>query len=70
VARIMVIGTMAKVELEGEFLDGGVVARCDEHSPSDSRVAPPGACAWTKTYDDWNDATEYAQDHADSGDQR
>lgn len=69
-ARLILIGAMAKVELTFEPLEGGVVAVCEEHSESDGRLAPPGNCSWTKIYDDLNDATERAADHADTGDPR
>ncbi len=68
-ARLMLGGVMARVELVIDDSDGGVIARCDEHSPFDSRLAPPGACSWTKIYDDLRDAVEYAADHADRGEQ-
>lgn len=66
-ATLMLIGPMAKVEIARDPLDGEVTATCMEHSESDGRTAPAGACDWTETYDDLNDATEYAADHADRG---
>lgn len=68
-ARIMVVGSCAVVELTVDMLDGGVIAMCaGAHSPFGPPAIPtPGNCSWTAHYDDWNDATEYAQDHADEG---
>ena len=69
-ARIMVIGTVAEVELDTDPVNGGVNAWCDVHKSAfvfGNIPAHPDGCGWTAPYDDWNDATEYAQDHADTG---
>jgi hypothetical protein len=68
-ARIMVIGAVAEVELESDPVEGGVVAKCTEHKAwvFGNIPAHPDGCPWTETYDDWGDATEYSQDHADNG---
>lgn len=66
-AQIFMKGAVAEIELTKDDEEGQVVATCIDH---------PGAwkvlerCAWTQTYDDWNDATEYATDHADNGRQK
>lgn len=65
-ARLMLGGDMARVELTTDPEDGQVIARCDEHSPFDGRLAPPGDCSWTERYDTMDDAVEYAADHADT----
>ncbi len=64
-AKLMLIGSMAKVEITRDPLDGDLTATCVEHSESDGRKFPPGNCDWSETYDDLGDATEYAADHAD-----
>lgn len=69
-ARIFNVGPYAKVELDTDPIEGGVIATCVERSISDGRLAPAGNCSWTERYDDWNDAVEYSADHADTGDQR
>lgn len=66
-AKLMLIGPMAHVELTPDNEEGGVIAVCRDHSTSDGRLAPPGNCSWTEHYDTLNDATEYAADHADRG---
>jgi hypothetical protein len=68
-ARILVVGSIATVELAVEPVDGGVIGTCVKHSPYDSRLTVPRVCAWTAIYDDMNDATEYAAEHADEGKQ-
>jgi hypothetical protein len=52
-ARLMLIGQVA-VELTSDPVDGGMIARCLS-----------AGCDWTEVYDTTDDATEYAQDHAD-----
>lgn len=66
-AQILVRGAMSTVELTTSD-DDGVDAACVEHSIYDSRLSPAGNCSWQVSYDDWNDATAYAADHADRGD--
>ena len=60
-ARLILRGQVADVELTVEPTEGGVVATCLGHSVS------PMECTWTETYDSMDDATEYAADHADEG---
>jgi hypothetical protein len=66
-ARLILQGDMADVELTRDPEEGDVVATCVRHSEFDGRLAPAGNCAWTDRYDDMADATEYAADHADRG---
>jgi len=66
-AKLMLIGRTAHVELTSDPEDGQTIATCVEHSYSDGRLAPPGDCTWTERYDTLNDAAEYAADHADRG---
>ena len=66
-AQILIKGSVATVELTTEPVDGGVIATCIGHRVETLTSLQPGACGWTDTYDDLNDATEYAADHADSG---
>jgi hypothetical protein len=66
-AKLMLIGAIAHVELASDPEDGQTVATCVEHSTSDGRLAPPGSCTWTTRYDTLDDASEYAADHADTG---
>lgn len=69
-AQLMLIGSYAKVELTSDPIEGGTHATCVEHSISDGRLAPPGACDWTRYYDTLDDAAEYSAAHADNGDLR
>jgi hypothetical protein len=68
-AKLMLRGAFSIVVLAVDDEDGQVVAKCDEHSSSDGRLSPPGACSWTERYDTMDDAVEYAADHADRGTQ-
>jgi len=61
-ARLMLIGAVAEVEFTTEPTEGGVIATCVKHPRPDGWT-----CTWSETYDDMNDATEYAADHADEG---
>lgn len=65
-AQIIMKGVVAEIELAADDEEGQVLARCLSH-PSESPWRVTSGCGWTETYDDWNDATEYATDHADSG---
>lgn len=65
-AKLMLIGEAAEVELTSEPIEGGVVATCVGH-PSDNPWRVTSPCGWAETYDDLGDATEYAADHADRG---
>jgi hypothetical protein len=66
-ARVIVSGPHAKVDLTVEPTEGGVIATCVGHTDSDGWPARASACDWTATYDTMDDATEYAADHADRG---
>lgn len=66
-AKLMLIGDMAQVELTTDDEDGQIIATCVNHSEADGRLALPGDCAWSERYDDLGDASEYATDHADRG---
>lgn len=67
-AQILLKGDFATVELIRNPLDGDLTARCIGHKIETLTSLRPGACGWTATYDDLNDACEYAADHADRGD--
>lgn len=67
-AKLMLIGKVAQVELthpefdQTEYMDQ-ILAKCRLH-PSIMRDTGK-LCGWSETYDDMNDATEYAAGHAD-----
>lgn len=63
-ARLVLIGNTAEVELTTDDEDDQVIAVCKTH------FASSWECTWTERYDDLNDATEYAADHADTGRQK
>lgn len=61
-AKLILRGDVADVELTTDDEDGQVIATCVQH------VGFEGApCIWTERYDNMNDATNYAADHADIG---
>ena len=60
-AKLMLIGKTAQVELTSDPEDGQIIATCWDHP------ALNGDCEWTERYDTLNDASEYAADHADTG---
>lgn len=62
-AKLMLIGDVAQVELTSDPEDGQTIATCWEHVLNDV----PGGCTWTERYDTLDDASEYAVDHADTG---
>lgn len=64
-ARLMLIGEVAQVELTTDDLDDVVIARCRLHPTVIRSTGAP--CPWTERYDCMDDATEYAADHADRG---
>lgn len=66
-AKLLLIGNVAAVELTSDPEDGQTIATCIDHTTNDGRLAPPGDCSWTERYDTLNDAAEYAADHADRG---
>lgn len=59
-AKLMLIGDVANVELTVDDEDGQIIAICTLH-PEVSE------CGWTERYDTLRDASEYAADHADRG---
>lgn len=59
-AKLMLVGDVADVELTVDDEDGQIIATCESH-PEVSE------CGWTERYDDLRDASEYAADHADTG---
>jgi hypothetical protein len=64
-AKLMLIGKAAEVELTTDPEDGQIIATCEMHE-----VAPGisiNACSWTERYDTLDDASEYATNHADTG---
>ncbi len=63
-AKLMVVGKVAHVEITRDPLDGDLTANCKGHGMLDG-LPSTGPCPWSETYDDLNDATEYASDHAD-----
>lgn len=64
-ARLMLVGETATVELTSDPEDGQTIATCVAHQP-----ASAVKCGWTERYDTLDDASEYAAGHADSGDPR
>lgn len=62
-AKLMLIGEVAHVELEIVPEDGTVLATCRDHP----EIFDGYGCGWSRNYDDLRDASEYAADHADSG---
>jgi hypothetical protein len=66
-AKLILKGRAATVSLDDRDEDGGVIARCVGHRAQHLTSLMPGACGWTETYDNLNDAAEYASDHADTG---
>ena len=70
-AQVLIVGPMALVEITWGTVDEELVtATCIEHSESDGRLAPPGNCSWTRDYDTTDDAIEYSQPHAATGEWR
>jgi hypothetical protein len=63
-AKLILQGDIAAVELTKDDEDGQVIATCVQH------FASSWECTWSERYDDMNDATEYAADHADTGRQK
>jgi hypothetical protein len=66
-AKLMLVGEVAHVELTTDPEDGQVVARCRLHSRYRPDGGGRGRCPWTERYDDLGDAAKYAADHADTG---
>jgi len=65
-AKLMLIGKIAHVQLRHDPEDGQIIATCEEHAPGPNGF-PAESCMWSERYDDLRDAAEYAQDHADEG---
>ena len=65
-ARLMLIGTMAQVELTSDPEDGQTIATCVDHNGI-PRYNFAHGCRWEERYDTLDDAAEYAADHADWG---
>lgn len=66
-AKLMLIGDVAQVELTIDPEDAQVVATCTEHRAYPNLESRMVSCDWTERYDDLRDASEYAADHADRG---
>lgn len=63
-AKLMVIGAAAQVELTSDPEDGQVIATCVQHvMPGVGRIR----CDWSERYDTTDGAWQYAEDHADTG---
>jgi hypothetical protein len=62
-ARLILQGDVAEVELTIDDEDGQIIATCVQH-PGRWQT---GGCGWTERYDGMDDATEYAAYHADTG---
>lgn len=60
-AKMMLIGEAAQVEITRDPLDRDLTAKCVKHGV----IKNQNGCDWSKTYDDLNDAAECAADHAD-----
>jgi hypothetical protein len=68
-AKLMLIGEAAHVELTSDPEDDQTIATCVGHvnpNPLDSRLIV--GCTWRLAYATLNDAAEYAADHADGQD--
>jgi hypothetical protein len=61
-AKLMLIGEVAHVELTSDDEDGQTIATCRLHLDGSGPQ-----CNWTNRYDTLDDAAEYAADHADRG---
>lgn len=63
-AKLMLIGNVARIELTPDDEDDQVVhAKCAEHLTD----GWPMPCPWAKQYDSIAEAAQYAADHADRG---
>jgi hypothetical protein len=65
-ARLVLIGDVAEVELTTDDEDDQIIATCAKHPGR----WQSGGCGWTERYDGMDDATECAADHADGGRQK
>lgn len=66
-AKLILNGTVADVQLTSDPVDGQWIATCVEHSRLGRAGLGISRCPWTDRYDTLNDAAEYASDHADRG---
>jgi hypothetical protein len=64
-AKLMLIGEVAHVQLTFDPEDGQAIATCVLHDAR--KLNKPGWCTWTERYDTLDDAAEYAAGHADRG---
>jgi hypothetical protein len=64
-AKLMLIGEVAHVELTSDPEIGQTIATCTGHLFT---VAGTPRCTWRVAYATLNDAVEYAADHADGSD--
>jgi hypothetical protein len=64
-AKLMLIGNAAHVELTTDPEDGQIIATCVQHSAYGWRTSR--ACNWTERYRTVNDAEVHAGRHADQG---
>lgn len=64
-AKLMLCGFAANVELTSDPEDGQTIATCVEHRIGAGHF--PAPCGWTERYDTLDDAAEYAAGHADTG---
>lgn len=62
-AKLILRGDVAEVELTRDDEDGQVIATCVRHTGEQDGAG----CTWTERYDDMDDAANYAADHADTG---
>lgn len=68
-AKLVLIGDTAQIEFTTDPEEGGIIATCVKHSGYVFGNIPayPNGCRWTERYDDLNDASDDAADHADTG---
>jgi hypothetical protein len=59
-AKLVLHGEVALVELTSDPEDGETIASCRTHTGVEE-------CSWTERYRTLSDAAEYAADHADYG---
>lgn len=64
-AKLILQGPYADVELTPDPEDGQTIATCVVHRVMP--LEPRADCSWTERYDTLDDAAEYAADHADRG---
>jgi hypothetical protein len=64
-AKLILVGDKAHVELTSDPEDSQTIATCFLHPAV--RKASGKFCTWTERYDTLDDAANYAADHADRG---